>query len=83
LTVGSSNPRFFDAAAAAWPLAAQAQRPTKVARIGFVGANAADSIPKQVEAFRAGLSELGYQEVRDIVIEFRRSSTNWLAAISM
>jgi putative ABC transport system substrate-binding protein len=45
--------------AAAWPLAARAQQPTKVARIGFVGANAADSVPKRVQAFRAGLCELG------------------------
>ena len=36
-----------------------------------MGANAADSVPERVEAFRAGLRELGYQEGRDIVIEFR------------
>ena len=58
-------------AVAAWPLAARAQQPTKVARIGFVGPTAADSLPERVEAFRAGLRELGYQEGRDIVIEFR------------
>jgi putative ABC transport system substrate-binding protein len=57
--------------AAAWPLAARAQRPTKVSRIGFVGLTAADSLPKRAEAFRAGLRELGYQEGRDMVIEFR------------
>jgi putative ABC transport system substrate-binding protein len=54
-----------------WPLAARAQQPTKIARIGFVGASAADSVPERAEAFRAGLRELGYQEGRDIVIEFR------------
>jgi ABC-type uncharacterized transport system substrate-binding protein len=57
--------------AAAWPLAARAQQPTKVARIGFVGLTAADSLPKRLDAFRAGLRELGYQEGRNIVIEFR------------
>ena len=51
--------------AAAWPLGARAQRPTKVARIGFVGANAADSVPKRVEAFRAGLCELGQSNAND------------------
>jgi putative ABC transport system substrate-binding protein len=58
------------AAASAWPTAALAQQPTKFARIGFVGANTADGAPQRVEAFRAGLRELGYQEGRDIVIEF-------------
>jgi putative tryptophan/tyrosine transport system substrate-binding protein len=58
-------------AAAAWPLAPRAQQPTKVARIGFVGLTTSDSLPKRAEAFRAGLRDLGYQEGRDIVIEFR------------
>jgi len=59
------------AATTAWPIAALAQQPTKVARIGFVGATAADGLPERVVAFRAGLRALGYQEGRDIVIEFR------------
>src|SRR3954452_12273709 len=57
-------------AAAAWPLAVRAQQSTKFARIGFVGTVAADRSADRVEAFRAGLRELGYQEGRDIVIEF-------------
>ena len=56
--------------AAAWPLAARAQQPGKVFRIGFVGLTAAESLPKRVEAFRAGLRELGYQEGRNLIIEF-------------
>jgi putative ABC transport system substrate-binding protein len=58
-------------AAAAWPLAARAQSRGKVFRIGFVGLPMADSLPKRPEAFRAGLRDLGYQEGRDIIIEFR------------
>jgi putative ABC transport system substrate-binding protein len=59
-------------AAAAWPLAARAQQPAgKSFRIGFVGLPTADSLPKRPEAFRAGLRDLGYQEGRDIVIEYR------------
>jgi putative tryptophan/tyrosine transport system substrate-binding protein len=55
--------------AAAWPLAARAQ-PASF-RIGFVGLPTADSLPKRPEAFRTGLRDLGYQEGRNIVIEFR------------
>jgi putative ABC transport system substrate-binding protein len=58
-------------AAAAWPLAARAQPSAKVFRIGFLGLPGADSLPKRTEAFRAGLRDLGYQEGRDVVIEYR------------
>jgi putative ABC transport system substrate-binding protein len=57
--------------AAAWPLAARAQQSGKVYRIGFVGTISADSLPQRLEAFRAGLHELGYQEGRNVVIEYR------------
>jgi putative tryptophan/tyrosine transport system substrate-binding protein len=58
-------------AAAAWPLAARAQEATKAYRIGFVGLPSAGSLPERPEAFRAGLRDLGYQEGRNIVIEYR------------
>lgn len=57
--------------AAAWPLSARSQPASKIFRIGFVGLPAADSLPKQTEAFRVGLRDLGYEEGRNIVIEFR------------
>jgi len=57
--------------AATWPLSAGAQPAGKIFRIGFVGLSSADSLPKQTEAFRAGLRDLGYEEGRNIVIEFR------------
>ena len=57
-------------AVAAWPLAGYAQQPGKVARIGYLGANLAAQ-PKQPEAFRQGLRELGWIEGRSIVIEYR------------
>jgi putative ABC transport system substrate-binding protein len=57
--------------AAAWPLAVRAQQATKAYRIGFVGMPSADSLPQRTEAFRAGLREFGYQEGRNIVIEYR------------
>ena len=58
--------------AAAWPLTARAQQPaSRIFRIGFVGLTTADSLPKRPEAFRAGLRDLGYQEGRNVVIDFR------------
>jgi putative tryptophan/tyrosine transport system substrate-binding protein len=57
--------------AAAWPLAARAQQSSKVFRIGYVSPLAANSLPKRLDAFRAGLRDLGYEEGRNIVIEYR------------
>jgi len=56
-------------AAAAWPLAALAQQPTKIARIGFM--RAAGPNEKEFNAFRSGLRALGYVEGQNIVIEQR------------
>ena len=57
--------------AVAWPFVSRAQGATKAYRIGFVGTASAGSLPERVEAFRAGLRDLGYQEGRNIVIEYR------------
>ena len=48
-----------------------AQLSTKVFRIGFLGLPTANSQPERLEAFRAGLRELGYREGQDFVIESR------------
>jgi putative ABC transport system substrate-binding protein len=57
--------------AAAWPLAASAQQPGKVPRIGFLGAQSAYSYASQLEGFRLGLRDHGYVEGTTIVIEYR------------
>jgi putative tryptophan/tyrosine transport system substrate-binding protein len=56
---------------AAWPLAARAQQPAKVARIGFLNLAPASAWSSRVEALRAGLRDLGWVEGKNIVIEFR------------
>jgi putative tryptophan/tyrosine transport system substrate-binding protein len=56
---------------AAWPLAARAQQPAKVARIGHLDLGPASARASRVEALRVGLRDLGYVEGKNIVIEFR------------
>ena len=58
------------AAIVAWmPLAADAQQPTKLPRIGWLG-NLAATAPVY-DGFRQGLRELGYVEGKNIIIEAR------------
>jgi putative ABC transport system substrate-binding protein len=62
---------LIGSAAAAWPLAARAQQPAKVAHIGYLGLGPASAWSSRVEALRAGLRDLGWIEGKNIVIEFR------------
>ena len=55
--------------AVTWPLAANAQ--SKTPRIGFMGNSTAALEANLVDAFREGLREHGYEEGRNIVIEYR------------
>src|SRR5919108_2258860 len=50
---------------------AQAQQPAKISRIGFLSAASRAANSARVEAFRQGLRELGYEEGKNIVIEYR------------
>ena len=52
------------------PLAAGAQQATRVARIGYLGTNRAAN-PHLHEALRQGLRDLGYEEGRNLLIEYR------------
>lgn len=60
-------------AALSWrPLHGLAQPPAKrVPRVGFLGVSTASAWTARVDAFRAGLRDLGYVEGENIAIEFR------------
>ncbi len=56
--------------AAAWPLAARAQRPTK-AVIGFLGMASPTTFAARLDGFRAGLRDFGYVEGTNITVVYR------------
>ena len=74
-------------AAAAWPLAARAQQPGKVHRVGILWASTPSANAPRMEAFRQGLRELGYVEGRNLVIAARgapltaRSQQSYIALV--
>jgi putative tryptophan/tyrosine transport system substrate-binding protein len=59
--------------AAAWPLAARAQQPDRMRRIGVLMALAADDAesPARITAFAQGLQELGWTDGRNVRIDHR------------
>ena len=58
-------------AAAAWPLAARAQQPGRVWRIGVLETTSMELNAANFEAFRQSLRDLGYIEEQNLIIEYR------------
>ena len=56
--------------AAAWPLAARAQQPTALV-IAYLGLTTAQSSAYMLAPFRKGLSELGFEDGRNVTIDYR------------
>jgi putative ABC transport system substrate-binding protein len=66
------------AATTVWPQTSRAQQSSnKIFRVGFLGLPSADSLPERTEAFRAGLRDLGYEEGRNVVIEYRWADSHY------
>ena len=63
--------RLLGGAAAALPLAARAQPSGKVYRIGLLGVTSQAEYGRLVDPLRVGLRQLGYEEGKHIVIEYR------------
>jgi putative ABC transport system substrate-binding protein len=58
------------AGTAAWPVVAPAQKPI-IPVIGFLSGRSPDEASYLIEAFRQGLRETGYDEGRNVAIEYR------------
>src|SRR5262249_15863670 len=57
--------------AVAWPLAARAQQPGRVYRIGVLELSPGASNAANFDALRKGLRELGYVEGQNLVLDYR------------
>ena len=64
------------AGAAVWPLAAHGQQ-SRLPVIGYLTAGSPEAFVHVVSAFRAGLSETGYVEGRNVAIEFRWAQSSY------
>jgi len=62
---------LLSGAAAAWPLAARAQQPVRLPRIGILWPNPRAASGHFVDAFLQGLRELGYVDGHNVIIEYR------------
>ena len=51
-------------------------QPEKPRRIGFLGSGSAAAMVRPIQAFKAGLRELGYIEGKNIVVEYRWGDGN-------
>jgi putative ABC transport system substrate-binding protein len=58
-------------ATSAWPVAARAQQPAKLWRVGWIWSGRSAGNPPEAAGFRQGMKELGYIEGRNIIVDYR------------
>jgi len=63
--------KLLGGAAAAWPIGAGGQQPTKPARLGYIWIGPKDSEHSTRDGLHQGLRDLGYMEGRDYILEER------------
>jgi putative ABC transport system substrate-binding protein len=63
-------------AAATWPLAAHAQQPGRMARVGYLVSNSEGDAGARNAAFREALEKLGWTDGRNIRIDYRWGVTS-------
>jgi hypothetical protein len=63
-------------AAATWPLAARAQQPAMPV-IGFLSSAAPPAFAHLIDAFRQGLSSVGYIEGQNVAFEYRSAGDRY------
>jgi putative ABC transport system substrate-binding protein len=61
---------FAGAAVAAWPLSSRGQQ-ASMPVIGYLGSGTPNAWADRLQAFRSGLSEAGFDEGRNVAIEYR------------
>jgi putative tryptophan/tyrosine transport system substrate-binding protein len=63
--------------AATWPLAARAQQASAIPVVGFLHGGSQAPYAQMVSAFLKGLSETGFDEGRNVAIEYRWANGNY------
>ncbi len=74
MAIGIGRRQFISAlggATLAWPLAARAQPPPKIAQIGLLSPFSSSDTTLWYQAFLRGLSDLGWINGKNIIIEYR------------
>ena len=69
-------------AVAPWPLPLRAQQATKVYRIGYLGVTTRAEYAREIEALLRGLHQLGYEEGKNIAIDYRFAEGDYTMRLS-